>query len=63
MMTHPYGNDDEIIRVPFGPKPTETMPLEWAAYMLSALKQRNPRLFGELLTGAVGIEKKQRGSN
>ncbi len=40
-------------RVRFGPRPTQTMPSEWAEIMLTELCQRNRKLFGELLSGAA----------
>ena len=42
---------DEI-RVRFGPRPTQVVPLDWAESMLTELKRINPGLFGKLLTAA-----------
>ncbi len=52
---------DELTYVPFGARPTEQVPLEWAVRILTRLKERNPRLFGELLQEAAGVEIKPRG--
>jgi hypothetical protein len=40
-------------RVRFGPGRTQTVPLEWAAIMLTLLKAQNPGLFGKLLSQAA----------
>lgn len=41
------------VRVRFGPRDTQTMPLEWSEIMLTELSQRNRKLFGDLLTMAA----------
>jgi hypothetical protein len=41
------------IRVPFGPGPTQDVPLEWAARMLASLKDAHPVQFGKLLAEAA----------
>ena len=40
------------IRVRFGPRPTQVIPLGWAETMLTELKRINPGLFGKLLMTA-----------
>lgn len=40
------------IRVRFGPRPTQVIPLDWAESMLTELKKTKPALFGALLTAA-----------
>ena len=42
----------EEIRVRFGPRPTQVIPLGWAETMLTELKRINPGLFGKLLITA-----------
>ena len=42
----------EEIRVRFGPRPTQVVPLGWAETMLTELKRINPGLFGKLLVAA-----------
>lgn len=44
----------EEIRVRFGPRPNQVVPLEWAETMLTELKRINPGLFGKLLVMAAG---------
>ena len=43
----------EEIRVRFGPRPTQVVPLGWAETMLTELKRINPGLFGKLLVKAA----------
>lgn len=43
----------ESPRVSFGPRPDDTMPLSWAEKMLTALKEKRPKQFGDLLRDAV----------
>ena len=52
---------NELVYVPFGPHPTDQVPLPWAARMLIRLKERNQKLFGELLQEAAGVDIKPRG--
>lgn len=40
-------------RVSFGPRPDDSMPLSWAEKMLTALKEKKPKQFGDLLRDAV----------
>ena len=40
-------------RVRFGPRPTQTMPLEWAEIMLTQLCERDRKRFGDLLASAA----------
>ena len=42
----------EEIRVRFGPRPTQVIPLGWAETMLTELKRINPGLVGKLLVTA-----------
>ncbi len=46
-------NGQEPPRVRFGPRPTQTMPLEWAEIMLTHLCERNRKLFGDLLAASA----------
>ena len=53
--THQQANGQappEEIRVRFGPRPTQVVPLGWAETMLTELKRINPALFGKLLITA-----------
>ena len=40
---------DELGRIPFGPRPNQTLPPSWAAAMLTKLREQNPKVFGALL--------------
>jgi hypothetical protein len=40
-------------RVKFGPKPTQTVPFEWAETILTELAQREPHHFGRYLQFAA----------
>ena len=40
-------------RVRFGPRPNQTMPLEWAEIMLTQLCERDRKRFGDLLASAA----------
>jgi hypothetical protein len=49
---------DSLPRVRFGPRPTQTMPLDWAEFMLSEMRaaqesNRKPEPFGVLLARAA----------
>ena len=49
---------DALPRVRFGPRPTQTMPLDWAEFMLSEMRAaqetgRKPEPFGVLLARAA----------
>lgn len=41
------------IRVKFGPRPDDDMPLSWAEKMLMQLKETQPKVFARLLTSVV----------
>ena len=43
----------EAPRVRFGPRPSQTMPLEWAEAMLMQLCERDRKRFGDLLASAA----------
>ena len=47
--------DDLGARIPFGPRPNESIPPSWAARMITLLRERDPSLFvalmGEAATG------------
>lgn len=58
---NPNSAGNSVQFVPFGPHHTDIMPVEWAVNMLTGLKARNPKLFGELLQAAAGVETKRRG--
>lgn len=49
--------DEMEVRIPFGPRPNQTMPASWAAAMLSLWRERHPAQFGktlaEVVTGAA----------
>lgn len=45
--------DYHDIRVRFGTRPTQVIPLPWAEIMLTELKTRQPVLFGKLLVIAA----------
>jgi hypothetical protein len=45
--------DTPPVRVRFGPGRTQTMPQEWAEHMLSALRDTQPKRFGDLLAAAA----------
>lgn len=40
-------------RVSFGPRPDDSIPISWAEKMLTALKEKKPKQFGDLLRDAV----------
>jgi hypothetical protein len=45
--------DDLGARIPFGPRPNQTMPASWAASILTMLAERQPALFGGLMLEAT----------
>ena len=49
---NPFPGQADEIRVRFGPRPTQVIPLGWAETMLTELKRINPGLFGKLLVTA-----------
>ena len=47
-------------RVQFGPRPSQTMPLQWASRMLTLWCERDPQRFGAVLAEvATGVEMKR----
>lgn len=56
-MSYPSLNQERIIYIKFGPGETEEVPADWASTMLTLLKQKNPKLFGDLLVEAIGAVK------
>ena len=44
---------DELGRIPFGPRPNQTMPPSWASAILTLLAERKPEEFGKLLTEVI----------
>lgn len=51
--TSPAELDELGARIPFGPRPNQTMPASWAAAVLTMLAERNPAQFGSYLTEAT----------
>lgn len=47
------GSGNGKVYVPFGPGPTEEMPIQWAAEMLTMLKSDHPAQFGKMLARVV----------
>lgn len=45
------------VRVSFGQREDQDMPLSWAESMLAALKNEHPNVFGKLLQRAAGVGK------
>jgi hypothetical protein len=41
------------VRVRFGPGVSQTMPIDWAEDMLSKLKEKDPKRFGDYLSQAA----------
>jgi hypothetical protein len=50
--TSPNGHDAPV-RVKFGPKPSQELPLEWAQEMLTRWRARDPKRWGEQLAEIV----------
>lgn len=45
------------VRVSFGPRPSQSVPLAWAESMLTELATKQPNVFGKLLqAAALGTE-------
>jgi hypothetical protein len=54
------GNGTPEVRVKFGGRPSQNMPLMWAERMLTLWCERDPQRFGTLLAEvATGVEMKQ----
>jgi hypothetical protein len=47
------GHANGKIYVKFGPRPTQEMPIEWAASMLATLAEKHESMFGNLLREAA----------
>lgn len=45
--------DELDARIPFGPRPNQTMPASWAAVMLTHWRERHPAQFGKALAEAA----------
>lgn len=52
-MTEENGHANGRVYVRFGPGPTQEVPAEWAALMLSAWRDRHPLQFGKALAEAA----------
>lgn len=47
---------DELgVRIPFGPRPNQSVPASWAAAALSWLHEQRPETFGEAMLHAMGV--------
>lgn len=55
------GTAPREIRVHFGDRDDDTMPVSWASDMLTRLKLQYPHVFARLLQQAVGINIAPRG--
>lgn len=52
-MNDSNGNGDGTVYVPFGPKETQVMPIEWATEMLTMWRERKQVEFGRMLAEVV----------
>lgn len=46
--SHGNGHRNGRIYVSFGPRPEQEMPIEWAAALLTELRLKNPRQWGQV---------------
>jgi hypothetical protein len=44
---------DETVRVKFGPRDDDSVPLSWAESMLTEMRRSSPNVFGKLLAKVV----------